>query len=162
MSGDTNKGELPVIYYEWRHKWGKITTSWFGDQTILEGKQKQRRITATYHKHEDVVTFLHSQKRYPKIGDANFKCAFWTFKQQLALKIWAQCTLSTFSLYCDFRNIIHHFNGFEHSGNALNKPCKSPVMLLMFQLLSGSGEVKVWPLVLQNWGINLFYIFDIC
>ena len=28
---------------------------------------------------------------YPEIGDANFKGAFWTFKQQLVLKMWVFC-----------------------------------------------------------------------
>ena len=31
---------------------------------------------------------------YSEIGDTNFKCALWTFKQNLALKIWARCRIS--------------------------------------------------------------------
>ena len=31
---------------------------------------------------------------YSEIGDPNFKCALWTFKQDLALKIWARCGIS--------------------------------------------------------------------
>ena len=31
---------------------------------------------------------------YPEIGEAKFKFALWTFKQQLTLKIWAYCRIS--------------------------------------------------------------------
>ena len=31
---------------------------------------------------------------YPEIGDANFKGALWTFKQQLVWKMWARCGIS--------------------------------------------------------------------
>ena len=47
---------------------------------------------------------------YPAIGDANFKCAFWTFKQQLVFKMWARCRISIvllkMSLYCVFRDMV--------------------------------------------------------
>ena len=48
-------------------------------------KGTKTKTIATYHRHEDVVIFLHSQKvpiLYPQIDDANFKSAFWAFKQQ--------------------------------------------------------------------------------
>ena len=51
---------------------------------------------------------------YPEIGDANFKCALWTFQQQLTLKMQARCSISIVllqtSLYCGFRNMINSFS----------------------------------------------------
>ena len=52
-----------------------------------------------------VASFFYS---YPEIGNTSFKCALWTFKQQLALKMRARCRISIvllqMSLYCGFRN----------------------------------------------------------
>ena len=52
----------------------------------------------------------HIDMSYPEIGDANFWCALWTFKQQLTLKMSAHCRISTVllqaSLYCDFRDMV--------------------------------------------------------
>ena len=31
---------------------------------------------------------------YPEIGDSSFRCALWTFKQQLTWKVWARCGIS--------------------------------------------------------------------
>ena len=31
---------------------------------------------------------------YPEIGNSRFRCALWTFKQQLTLKMWARCGIS--------------------------------------------------------------------
>ena len=46
---------------------------------------------------------------YPEIGDSNFKCTPWTFKQQLALKMRALCRISIVllqtSLHCGFRDM---------------------------------------------------------
>ena len=38
--------------------------------------------------------YIQKLETYPEIGDANFKCALWTFKQQPALKMWAHCRIS--------------------------------------------------------------------
>ena len=31
---------------------------------------------------------------YPEIGDSSFRCALWTFKQQLTWKVQARCGIS--------------------------------------------------------------------
>ena len=57
--------------------------------------------TTNYHVTAGVNT-------YPEIGDINFKCALWTFKQQLTLSTWARCriyiVLLKMSLCCEFRD----------------------------------------------------------
>ena len=35
-----------------------------------------------------------SVSTYPKIGDSSFRCALWTFKQQLTWKVRARCGIS--------------------------------------------------------------------
>ena len=59
---------------------------------------------------------------YLEIGDADFRCALWTFKQQLDFKnasaLWNfYCSPET-SLYCDFRDtcafqMTIHFDGID-------------------------------------------------
>ena len=39
-------------------------------------------------------TFFYTLILIPKIGDDRFKCALWTLKQQLTLKIPARCKIS--------------------------------------------------------------------
>ena len=34
------------------------------------------------------------QVTYPEIGDSSFRCALWTSKQQLTLKVQARCGIS--------------------------------------------------------------------
>ena len=44
-----------------------------------------------------IVIFLINSiksKTYPEIGNSSFRCALWTFKQQLTLKVWAHCGIS--------------------------------------------------------------------
>ena len=59
---------------------------------------------------------------YPEFGDATLKCALWTFKQQLALKIRVHYGISIVllqtSLYCAFRDtkwqcVINGFTGVK-------------------------------------------------
>ena len=66
-----------------------------------------------------VSSFFHELLRttFPEIGDTNFKCALWTFKQQLVLKMQALCRISIvlkqMSLYCAFQYTPGFVFGFQ-------------------------------------------------
>ena len=54
---------------------------------------------------------------YPEIGDVNFKCTPWTFKQQLALKMRARCRISNvfvqMPFHCGFRDTDISYRSLE-------------------------------------------------
>ena len=95
---------------------------------------------------------------YPEIEDSSFRCALWTFKQQLTSKVRARCGISIVllqtSLYCGFRdtklsvNLNLHTVGLLNIVNArcLFKHCSGGSKLF------GEGAPTHLPIIYQHFG----------
>ena len=81
--------------------------------------QARESVESHMQKHPQIENYAKKQNQvwvapwmlspYPEIGDANFRCAFWIFKWQLTLKVWARCGISIVlrtSLYCGFQDTL--------------------------------------------------------
>ena len=66
----------------------------FGLGATLYGDKFQENIWFGHEGINLATQLVNISAPYPEIGDSSFRCALWTFKQQLTLKMRARCSIS--------------------------------------------------------------------